>query len=96
LPEFKVEKKEVSMHRKSISESLIALFFLASVSAFGAGGDNAEVKGMITSRTGETLLVKSAQGSVTVVLTGDTTTKDDNGLFGLDKRKMSEDRRNDT
>ena len=57
------------MHRKTILESLIALFFLASVSAFGAGGDKAEVKGMITSRTGETLLVKTAQGSVTVVLT---------------------------
>jgi len=78
------------MHRKSISESLIALFFLASVSAFGAGGDNAEVKGMIISRTGETLLVKSAQGSVTVVLTGDTTTKDDKGLFGLGKQQMSD------
>jgi len=78
------------MHRKTIFESLIALFFLASVSAFGAGGDNAEVKGMIISRTGETLLVKSAQGSVTVVLTGDTTTKDDRGLFGLDKQKMSD------
>jgi outer membrane protein OmpA-like peptidoglycan-associated protein len=78
------------MHRKSISESLIALFFLASVSAFGAGGDNAEVNGMITSRTGETLLVKTAQGSVTVVLTGDTTTKDDKGLFGLGKQQMSD------
>jgi OOP family OmpA-OmpF porin len=85
-----LRRKEVAMHRKSISESLIALFFLASVSAFGAGGDNAKVKGMIISRTGETLLVKSAQGSVTVVLTGDTTTKDDKGLFGLDKQKMSD------
>jgi OOP family OmpA-OmpF porin len=78
------------MHRKSILESLIALFFLASVSAFGAGGDNSEVNGMITSRTGETLLVKTAQGSVTVVLTSDTTTKDDKGLFGLDKQQMSD------
>jgi OOP family OmpA-OmpF porin len=83
-------RKEAAMHRKTILENLIALFFLASVSAFGAGGDNAEVKGMITSRTGETLLVKTAQGSVTVVLTGDTTTKDDRGLFGLDKQKMSD------
>jgi outer membrane protein OmpA-like peptidoglycan-associated protein len=67
----------------------MALFFLASVSVFGASGDKAEVKGMITARTGETLVVKSAEGSVTVVLTDDTTTKDDKGLFGLEKHHMS-------
>jgi OmpA-OmpF porin, OOP family len=75
------------MHPKTMVVNLMALFFLASVTAFGA--DKAEVKGMITSRTGETLLVKSAQGNVTVVLTDDTTTKDDKGLFGLDKQLMS-------
>jgi OmpA-OmpF porin, OOP family len=74
------------MHRKTIV-SLLALFFLASVSAFG--GEKAEVKGMITARTGETLIVQSANGNVTVVLTDDTTTKDDKGLFGLDKQHMS-------
>jgi outer membrane protein OmpA-like peptidoglycan-associated protein len=67
--------------------NLMALFLLASVTAFGA--EKAEVKGMIISRTGETLLVKSAEGNVTVVLTDDTTTKDDKGLFGLDKQLMS-------
>ena len=67
--------------------SLMALFFLASVSAFA--GDKAEVKGMITARTGETLIVKSGEGSTTVVLTDDTKTKDDKGLFGLDKQHMS-------
>jgi OmpA-OmpF porin, OOP family len=55
--------------------------------AFGA--DKAEVKGMITARTGETLIVQTADGNVTVVLTDDTTTKDDKGLFGLDKQHMS-------
>jgi outer membrane protein OmpA-like peptidoglycan-associated protein len=44
---------------------------------------------MITSRTGETLIVKSAGGNVTVVLTEDTTTKDDKGLFGLEKQHLS-------
>src|SRR5689334_9473875 len=44
---------------------------------------------MITSRTGETLIVNGPQGKVTVVLTDDTTTKDDKGLFGLDKEQMS-------
>jgi OmpA-OmpF porin, OOP family len=75
------------MQRKTMVANVMALFFLASVTAFGA--DKAEVKGMITSRTGETLLVKSAQGNVTVVLTDDTKTKDDKGLFGLDKQLMS-------
>src|ERR1700746_1936148 len=73
------------MHQKTIVVSLMFLSSLASVSAFGA-----DVKGMIISRTGETLIVKSAQGSVTVVLTDSTTTKDDRGLFGLDKQQMSD------
>jgi outer membrane protein OmpA-like peptidoglycan-associated protein len=67
----------------------MALCFLASVCAFAASGDKIEVKGMITSRTGETLIVKSAGGNVTVVLTEDTTTKDDKGLFGLEKQHLS-------
>jgi outer membrane protein OmpA-like peptidoglycan-associated protein len=62
-------------------------FVLASVFAFG--GDKAEVKGMIMSRTGETLIVKSDQGTTTVLLTDETSTKDDRGLFGLDKEHMS-------
>jgi len=70
-----------------IEVSLMALFCLAAVSAFA--GDKAEVKGMITARTGETLIVKSGEGSTTVVLTDDTKTKDDKGLFGLDKQHMS-------
>jgi OmpA-OmpF porin, OOP family len=77
------------MHRKTIVWSLMTLFFLASVSAFGASGDKANVKGMITSRTGETLIVRSAAGSTTVVLTDDTTTRDKKGLFGLDKQHLS-------
>ena len=77
------------MYRKTIFTNQICLFFLASVSVFGAAGDKAEVKGMIISRTGETLLVKPSQGNTTVVLTDETTTKDDRGLFGLDKERMS-------
>jgi OmpA-OmpF porin, OOP family len=76
------------MHLKTLVASLIALFLLAS--AFGAGGDKAEVKGMIISRTGETLIVKSGEGTTTVVLTDETTTKDDKGLFGLSKEPMSD------
>src|SRR5215467_15452395 len=76
------------MQQKGIAITLLTLLFLLSLTAFGAGEDK-EVKGMITSRTGETLIVKSGQGSTTVVLTDDTRTKDDKGLFGLEKQEMS-------
>jgi outer membrane protein OmpA-like peptidoglycan-associated protein len=75
------------MHRTTVVASLTALFLLTPV--FALGGDKAEVKGMITARTGETLIVKSGNGTTTVVLTDDTKTKDDKGLFGLDKQMMS-------
>jgi OmpA-OmpF porin, OOP family len=70
------------MHRITIVASLM-LFLAASVGAFA--GDKVEVKGMIIARTGETLVVNGPDGRSTVVLTGDTTTKDDTGLFGLDE-----------
>ena len=76
------------MYRMTVCNQ-IALFLLASVVAFGAGGDETRTKGMIKSRTGETLIVSSAEGNVTVVLTDDTRTKDDKGLFGLDKQELS-------
>ena len=78
------------MYRKTIIASLMGLSLLASTAAFAASGDKAEVKGMITSRTGETLIVRTSQGNVTVVLTDNTTTKDDRGLFGLEKQQLSD------
>jgi outer membrane protein OmpA-like peptidoglycan-associated protein len=63
--------------------------FIALASAFAASGDKAKVKGMISGRTGETLIVNSPDGKVTVVLTDDTTTQDKRGLFGLEKQHMS-------
>jgi outer membrane protein OmpA-like peptidoglycan-associated protein len=75
------------MNRKTIVVSLMALFFLASVFAFG--GDKAKVKGTIIARTGETLIVSSGGEKTTVVLTDDTKTRDDKGLFGLDKQHLS-------
>src|ERR1700745_2245455 len=77
------QKREVSMHRKSLV-SLMILFFLASVSAFGSD----KVKGMITTRTGETLIVKSGGQNTTVVISDSTRVKDDRGLFGLEKQEM--------
>jgi OOP family OmpA-OmpF porin len=76
------------MQLKTILVSLTGLFLLASVAAVGASGD--EVKGMIITRTGETLIVKGSNGNTTVVLTGNTTTKDDRGLFGLETQHLSD------
>ena len=66
---------------------LAAFVVMGCVCAWGA--EKAEVKGMITSRTGETLIVKGDGGTTTVVLTDETSTRDDKGLFGLDKQLMS-------
>jgi OOP family OmpA-OmpF porin len=77
-------------HRIRIAVSLSAVCFLACLSAFGASGDETQTKGMIISRTGETLIVSGPNGNVTVVLTGDTRTKDDRGLFGLAKEEMAD------
>jgi OmpA-OmpF porin, OOP family len=75
------------MHRKANVATLMGLLFVGSLFAFG--GDKAQVKGMINTRTGETLIVQSGGQNVTVVLTDETKTKDDKGLFGLDKQYMS-------
>ena len=75
------------MHRNKIAVNLMALFLLVSVFAFG--GDKTQVKGMINTRTGETLIVQSGGQNTTVVLTDETKTKDDRGLFGLEKQPMS-------
>ena len=76
------------MQRKQIVVSLMTLFFVASL-AFGASGDKAKVKGMIISRTGETLIVKTSEGNVNVILADDTRTKDNVGLFGWGREEMS-------
>ena len=48
------------MHRKKIALSLMALVVLAVIPAFG---DDAQVKGMIMSRTGDTLVVNTGAGN---------------------------------
>jgi len=73
------------MRVRAIVVTLVTLCFVT----LALGAEKTEVKGMITSRTGETLLVQTDNGNVTVVLTDDTTTKDDKGLFGLEKQQMS-------
>ena len=75
--------------RITILGSLAAMYLLGTIPCLAASSDKAEAKGTIMSRTGETLIVSAPQGRVTVVLTDDTMTKDDKGLFGLDKEQMS-------
>lgn len=82
-----MEKREADMHKTTIVASMIASLLLIAISAFA--GDKSEVKGMIISRAGETFTVSGPQGQTTVVLTDNTRTKDDKGLFGLDKQEMS-------
>jgi outer membrane protein OmpA-like peptidoglycan-associated protein len=48
-----------------------------------------EVNGMIISRTGETLIVRSGAGRTTVILTAATKTKDDRGLLGIREEEMA-------
>jgi len=58
---------------------------LVSCPAVFAGDD---VDGFIKTRTGETLVVKTDSGDVTVVLTEDTKTVDRRGLFALSKDQL--------
>jgi len=74
------------MHRATFAASVTALFCLVAISAYG--GD--DVNGTITTRTGDTLTVKSGDGTTTVVLTDETVTKDDKGIFGLRKEHMAD------
>ena len=73
------------MHQKKILASLMGLFLLVSISAFGQSGDKAKAQGMIISRTRETLIVRGGQRTVTVVINDETKTQDNKGLFGLEK-----------
>jgi outer membrane protein OmpA-like peptidoglycan-associated protein len=76
---------------KRIGVNLMALplLFLASVSAFAGVGDKAKVKGLIIDRAGGTLIIKSASGNSAVVLTDETRTKDNTGLFGWGREELS-------
>src|SRR5271170_7610210 len=58
--------------------------------AYGASnGQNVKIKGLITTRTGETLVIKTADGgNVTVALTDATKVQQPKGL-GLRKKQMS-------
>lgn len=76
------------MSRKLTLASVLVLLYLATV-AILAAQEKAEVKGMIKNRTGDTLTIATGSGDKTVVLTDNTRTKDDRGLFGLDQEMGS-------
>lgn len=76
------------MSRKVTLASLIVVICVATVAVLAAE-DKVEVKGMIKNRTGDTLTIATDSGDKTVVLTDSTRTKDDRGLFGLEKEEQS-------
>src|SRR6516162_5776861 len=67
--------------------SILAVYLLLVVSV--QAQDKVKVKGLITTRTGETIVLKAPDGnSVTVVLDDDTKVQQPKGL-GIRKEKMS-------
>jgi len=77
------------MHRIASFIALMAMLSLASISALAQSGEKTKVKGIINSRTGDTLVVSTAQGNVSVVLTDTTKTKDNKGLLGARTEKLA-------
>jgi|SRR5215469_7184184 len=68
----------------------LAVLCLLAVTSVAADNEKTQVKGMIISRTGETLIVQGGGQKTTVVLTDDTKTKDNKGVFGLRKEYMAD------
>jgi len=77
----------MSKKRQTIGTSLLAVCFLLAASAFSVA-QNVKVKGMISGRTGETLILSTGDGNVTVVLDDSTKVQQPKGL-GLRKKQVS-------
>jgi OmpA-OmpF porin, OOP family len=74
--------------RMRIIVGVLAVCFVALLSA-SAQGDKTKVKGLITARTGDTIVLKTTDGtSVTVTLDDDTKVQQPKGL-GVRKKQMS-------
>ena len=67
----------------------MAMFFLTSVSAFGA--DKIKNKGVVTLRNGDTLTVKTSEGVFTVTINSDTKIQHPVGLTGIRKKQDTSD-----
>jgi OmpA-OmpF porin, OOP family len=77
------------MPRKQVLIVSIVATMCWLASAFAANGDKAKVKGMIISRTGESMVVSNADGKTTVVLDDSTEVRHPTGLVGLRKKQVS-------
>jgi OmpA-OmpF porin, OOP family len=77
----------MSKKRQTIGTSLLVVCFLVAASAFSAA-QNVKVKGMISGRTGETLVLSTPDGNTTVVLDDSTKVQQPKGL-GLRKKQVS-------
>src|SRR5215471_10767235 len=71
-----------------IAVGILAVFFVVLTSA--QAQDRVKVKGLITTRTGETIVLKTTDGNaVTVVLDDGTRVQQPRGLIGVRKKSMS-------
>jgi outer membrane protein OmpA-like peptidoglycan-associated protein len=82
------EKNNMKNNRIGIVLGLLTICFVALLSA-NAQSDKTKVKGLITARTGDTIVLKTTDGtSVTVTLDDDTKVQQPKGL-GVRKKQMS-------
>src|SRR5580700_1777779 len=78
----------MSKKRLTIGTGLFALCFLVAASAFSAA-QNVKVKGMISGRTGDSLIVNNQDGSKTTVMLDDSTKVQQPKGLGLRKKQVS-------
>lgn len=78
----------MSKKRLTIGTSLLAVCFLVAASAF-SGAQNVKVKGMISGRTGDALIVNNQDGSKTTVVLDDSTKVQQPKGLGLRKKQVS-------
>lgn len=76
-------------NRMQLLAALLTISFVVCASASSTAADQTKVQGIITSRTGETLIVSGSDGKTTVLLTDATSTTDYKGIFGLGKEHLS-------
>ncbi len=75
------------MSKLKVAAAVLTVCFLTSISVFSIGdGEKVKSKGVITNRAGDTLIVKTADGPITILLTGDTKVQQPVGLGARHKQ----------
>src|SRR4051794_16528801 len=75
--------------RMKMIAGLLAMSFMGLILAYGQG-DKVKVNGLITTRTGEAIVLKTTDGTaMTVILDDDTKVQQPKGLIGARKKQMS-------